>query len=149
MNSSATSKPCTSNPAEGRFDITLGLPEARSDVTAGRRGDWRRGKLSLIAEQRPETFLLKMAVVRENFGQPILAHRLHRNAIRQAVAFVGPRSVESHAGEKRGPALRNNTDARILENTLGICEGFVAHRLGGRRKDGKVFDQHFIRRDEN
>jgi hypothetical protein len=38
-------------------------------------GSW--GKTLRIAKQRPETFLLKMPVVGENFGQPLLAHRLH------------------------------------------------------------------------
>jgi hypothetical protein len=89
------------------------------------------GGLSQIAEQRPEAFLLKMPVVGENFGQPFLAHRLHRNAVCQAVAFVGPRSVESHAGEKRSPALRNDTDASVIENMLGVCKDLrTLRRIG-------------------
>ena len=49
----------------------------------------RDGNFSRIPKHCPETFLLKMPVVGENLVQPFLAHRLHRNAIDQAVAFVG------------------------------------------------------------
>src|ERR1039457_6384514 len=53
-----------------------------------------------IPEQRPEIFLLKMPVVRENLGQPFLTHRLHRNAIDQAVSFIGTGAVELQTGKK-------------------------------------------------
>ena len=58
--------------------------------------------------------LLKMPVIGEGFGQPFLAHRLHRNAIDQAVPFVGTRFVKGHAGKKRIAALRNNANAGIF-----------------------------------
>src|ERR1035438_5081891 len=66
------------------------------------------------AKQGAKTFLLKMPVVGENFGQPFPEHRLHRNAIRQAVALVGPRPVELQPGKEGLPALRNhlNNDTR-------------------------------------
>jgi len=101
-----------------------------------------------IAEQRAKTLLLEVPVVGEDFGQPFLAHRLHRNAICQAVPLVGPRLVESHSGEKLFPALRNDTDARSVKNTLGIYNGFAAHLLGRRCKKGKIVGQHFIRGDD-
>jgi len=45
-------------------------------------------------EQRPKSFLLKMSVVSENFGQPFPSHRLHRDAIDQTVTFIEPSIVE-------------------------------------------------------
>jgi len=40
-----------------------------------------------IAEQRAKTLLLEVPVIGERFGQPFVAHGLHRNAIDQAVTF--------------------------------------------------------------
>jgi hypothetical protein len=54
-----------------------------------------------FAEDRPETFLLKMPVVGEHFIQAIAPHDLHRNAIRQAIAFIWTRPVKIQAGEKQ------------------------------------------------
>ena len=89
-----------------------------------------------------------MPVVGKNLGQSFLAHRLHGDAIRQAVAFIGPRCVESHAGEKRLATLRNDLDTWVFENVLGVCNSFAAHRLGSCRKEGKILGQHLIRGDE-
>jgi hypothetical protein len=41
-----------------------------------------------LAKQGVEAFLLKVPVVRQHMGQSFLPHRLHRNAICQAVPFV-------------------------------------------------------------
>jgi hypothetical protein len=126
------------------FSFAPAIHRTAGAIQGARKGIGANGGRPQIAEQRTEAFLLKMPVVGENFGQPFLAHRLHRNAICQAVAFVRPRSVESHAGEKRGPALRNHTDAGIIENALSICKGFAAHRFGSRRKEGEILHQNFI-----
>jgi hypothetical protein len=40
------------------------------------------------AEKRAKAFLLEIPIVGENFGQPFPTHRLHRNAIREAVTLV-------------------------------------------------------------
>src|ERR1700733_3599557 len=99
----------------------------------------RRGGVPLlgsgIAEQRTKPFLFKMPIIGEDFTQSFLAHRLHRNAINQAVSFVGPRSVKSHAGKKRIPALRNNANTRILKNTPCVSKGLAAHLLVGCSKE--------------
>ena len=89
-----------------------------------------------------------MTVVGKSLGQSFLAHCLHRDAICQAVAFIGPRCVESHAGEKRFPTLRNDLDTGVFENALDVCNSFAAHLLGTRRKEGKILGQHFIRGDD-
>lgn len=55
-------------------------------------------RASGIAEQRAEAFLLEMPVVCEDLGDPALPHRVHRNAIRQAVAFVQTHTVQIQPG---------------------------------------------------
>jgi hypothetical protein len=42
-----------------------------------------------IAEERPESFLLEMAVVGQNFGDLFLARCLHGNAIDQLYPLSG------------------------------------------------------------
>ena len=61
-----------------------------------------------------------MPVVGEDFRQPFLAHRLHRNAIRQAVALVEAVAVEAEAREKRGPAMRDYANGWVFENILCV-----------------------------
>src|SRR5450755_3050705 len=50
-----------------------------------------------IAEQSAKALLLKMPVVRQNFGQTFPAHGLHGNTISQAVGFIGTSFVQSQA----------------------------------------------------
>ncbi len=38
--------------------------------------------------QNPKPFLREMMIVRQNFGDVLIAHRVHRNAIYEAVFFV-------------------------------------------------------------
>src|ERR1017187_4866403 len=53
--------------------------------------------------------------VGEYLGQPFLAHRLHRDAIDQAIAFVGTCAVQFKPGDKGIVALRNDTYTRITQ----------------------------------
>src|SRR5436305_4352543 len=53
------------------------------------------------SEQGTVAFLTKMAVIGQNVGDAALTHNIHRNAIRQAVAFIEPLFVERHARQKR------------------------------------------------
>jgi hypothetical protein len=55
-----------------------------------------------------EALLREMAVVGQRLDDPFFAHRVHGNAIGQAVALVGPRAVEFQARKKGLPALWNN-----------------------------------------
>jgi hypothetical protein len=88
-----------------------------------------------IPEESPETLLLKMPVIGENLGQPFLAHRVHRNAINQAVAFVGAGPVELQAGAERLLALRKHPDGGIGQEAFDTFRRPSAKRLGcGREK---------------
>ena len=87
-------------------------------------------------------------LVREHIRQPFPAHRLHRNAIRQAVTFVRPSLVESQAFEKTLAALRN--DAHIVDrkktsdgNRRILSQAFT------RGAEGQYLSKHFIRGDED
>ena len=53
-----------------------------------------------VGEQKRETFLAEMVVVRENFGDLVLAHRFHRNAIGEAVFLVRSRFVKLQPAKK-------------------------------------------------
>ncbi|MGA2740598.1 MAG: hypothetical protein ABSG65_24575 [Bryobacteraceae bacterium] len=48
-----------------------------------------------------KSFLLEVPIIGERFGQAFPPHRLHGNAIGQAVTFVGPLAVKIEAGQKR------------------------------------------------
>lgn len=66
-----------------------------------------------VPEQRPESFLFKVPVVREDVAQTFPPHRLHRNAIRQAITFIRAAVVERQALREGTPALRYNANVRI------------------------------------
>ena len=51
--------------------------------------------------------------MRQDFTDAILPHRLHRNAVGQAVSLVGTSLVEGQAGKERLVRLRMNRDGRI------------------------------------
>jgi hypothetical protein len=55
---------------------------------------------SELAEQGPESLLLKVPIIREDFVQPPTPHSLHRNAIDQTIAFVWPGAVQVKTGNK-------------------------------------------------
>ena len=80
-----------------------------------------------IAKQSPKTFLLKMPVFGENLCQAFLAHRLHRDAIDQAVAFVGAGAVSSN------PAT-NESWLCGMTRTVGSCSMASTLDATSRRK---------------
>jgi hypothetical protein len=71
------------------------------------RGVRRSGSAATVSDacgcssqQDGESFLREMLVMGKNFGDAILSHRLHRNAIGRAVTLVGPGVVKSQASEE-------------------------------------------------
>jgi hypothetical protein len=60
-----------------------------------------------IAEQGPESLLLKMLIVRQNLGKPMLAHGLHGDAIGHAVVLVQTRAVKVETGYERSSRLED------------------------------------------
>jgi hypothetical protein len=53
-----------------------------------------RACLLYIPEQRSESFLFKVPVIREHVSQAFAPHRLHRNAVRQALTFIRTAIIE-------------------------------------------------------
>ena len=65
------------------------------------------------SEQRDESFLSEVVIVRQDFGDAFPPHRLHRDGVGQAVPFIRAGFVEGQAGEERPAGLRANRDGRI------------------------------------
>jgi len=109
----------------------------------------RYGRMFLrIPKQRPETFLLKMPVVGQNFGYLFFTHRLHRNAIRQAVAFVGTRTIQFQADKEGFSTLRNNRNRKTLDQ-LGNVRAGLGPDTGPRAgKECQIFAKDLIGRDD-
>ena len=50
-----------------------------------------------VPKERPETFLLEVAVIGQDFCNGVATHRLHRNTIHQAVLLILALTVEFEA----------------------------------------------------
>ncbi len=101
-----------------------------------------------IAEEGSEPFLFEMAVVCEHFVQPFSPHRLHRNAVGQAVSFVGTCTVEPKAGQERLAALRHYANFRAIHEFGDNPARPFPDARSGASKEGQVFGQHFVSRDD-
>ena len=55
-----------------------------------------------------KTFLREVMIVGEHVRKPLSAHRLHGDAIRQAIMLIKAGSIKCERIEKRGMALWNN-----------------------------------------
>ena len=103
---------------------------------------------SLIPKQGAKSLLLKVPVVGKDHGQSFLPHRRHGNAIRQTVALIRARCVESQTRTEGVSPLRDNLHTGRFENALGIDDGFATHRLGRRGKESEVLRQDLIGGDD-
>jgi hypothetical protein len=102
----------------------------------------------LTREEGAEAFLLEMAVVGENVGQAFPPHRLHRNAVRQAVTLVGTLNVKIETGQEGSAALRNHPDRGTGQNVSDAYTGFTPHRLVLGGEKGQIFRQYLVGRDD-
>ena len=78
-----------------------------------------------VGEQKRETFLAEMVVVRENFGELVLAHRFHRNAIGEAVFLVRSGFVKLQPAQERVSRLWDDSDVGTLLNLSQEFDRFV------------------------
>jgi hypothetical protein len=67
-------------------------------------------------QETDEALLRKVAVVCEDFLNLSLTHRVHRNAIHEAVLFVWTPFIERQSSEERFVRLRNHLDIGAIEN---------------------------------
>src|SRR5262249_4478713 len=75
-------------------------------ITERRASGAGRSDNACHSEQNGEAFLREVVVVGEDFGDAPVAHRLHGDAIGQAVALVRALLVERQSGEEGSPRLR-------------------------------------------
>jgi len=102
----------------------------------------------LRAKQRPEAFLFEMLVVGENFFQSFPLHRLHRNAIDQAVAFVRAGEIKIETEHEAFMALRNDANLRVGENGFDRHPGPASKMLRRTREKRQVLAKHFFCRHD-
>ena len=60
--------------------------------------------------------------MRQYVADAALAHRMHRDTIRQAIAFVGSCLVQSETSYKPFMALWRHFDIRAAENALSLSD---------------------------
>jgi hypothetical protein len=72
-----------------------------------------------ILEKDEKPFLSETAVIRENPGQPVASHDLHRPAIGQAVVFIQARFIQAEGIQKRGVTLPQDRHTRISKQGTG------------------------------
>src|SRR5882724_2611561 len=102
-----------------------------------------RGRSARL-EQHCEAFLTKVIVMRQYFCDASLAHCMHRDTIRQAIALVGPCSVKRETRHKCVMALRRHFDVRGAENPLGLGYRPTASFFAVLRKEIQEFHQHIF-----
>ena len=69
------------------------------------------------SEQHCEAFLTEVVVMRQYVAYALLAHLMHRDTIRQAIAFIGPCFVQGETRYKCFVALWRHFDIRAAENS--------------------------------
>lgn len=104
----------------------------------------RHAARSGMPKQSAETFLLEMLVVGQNLGQPFTAHGFHGN--RSGCTPCPARVVEPQASEKATPALWNDADVGIIDQTVYRQPRLLSKSLI-RRTEGQELSQYFIGRN--
>lgn len=89
-----------------------------------------------------------MPVVCENIREPFAAHRLHRNAIGQAIALVEPRFVKSQARKKAFMGVRDNGHGRQSQRAAYIGGRLAPEMLTPFREKIQVFGDHLLGSDD-
>src|SRR5439155_20747694 len=77
-----------------------------------------------------------------------LAHRMHRDAIRQAIAFVGACFVKCETRHECFMTLWRNFDIRAAENSLSLSDCPTASLFAVLRKEIQEFHQHIFGCDQ-
>lgn len=86
-------------------------------------------------------------IVRENFGDAFMLHRLHRNAVGQAVLFVGAGFVKRQTREEGVAGLRMDCDGRLLVKATYESGGTLPEQRPGLAEGRQDFGQDFIGRN--
>ena len=82
--------------------------------------------------------------MRWDFADAFCTHRLHRNAVGQAVFLIRPGFVEGQARKEGLPGLRQHENRRVGHHTVRL-QGGDTPKLAGMSESGDKFAQNFIR----
>ena len=74
------------------------------------------------SKQHCEAFLTEVVIMRQYFVDASLAHRMHRNTIRQAITFIGACFVEGETRHECFVALRRHFDIRAAEDSFSLSD---------------------------
>ena len=101
-----------------------------------------------MLEQFDKPFLREMFVMGQDFGDALLPHRLHRNAVGQAVFLVRAGFVEVQAGKECLAGLRVNRDGRIGIEIADKINRFLPENSTGLAKSVEHLGQNLFGRDQ-
>ena len=91
-----------------------------------------------------KAFLREMMVVGEHVRESLAVHRLHGDAIRQAILLIKAGSVKRKGIEKRGMALWYDGNVWIVQDIAHGLYRVFSHVGSGSAVEGQVFNQNFV-----
>jgi hypothetical protein len=91
-----------------------------------------------------KAFLREMMVIAEDVCQALAAHRLHGDAVRQAVLLIETRFVQGQRIEERGMTLGNDRNVWIVQHMPDRPRCLFPDLRPGRTTEGEIFRQHLL-----
>jgi hypothetical protein len=86
--------------------------------------------------------------MRQDVADASLAHRMHRDTIRQAIAFVGACFVKRETRHECFVALWRNFDIRAAENSFSLNDRSTTSLFAVLRKEIQEFDKDIFGCDQ-
>ncbi len=100
------------------------------------------------SKQDGESFLHEMTIVRQDLGDAFLSHRLHRNAVGQAVFLIGAGFVEAITSHKRLMGLWAHENAGVIDDRVEIKARSFAGQTAVTAEVGQEFNEYFLGGDD-
>src|SRR5262249_20463626 len=104
----------------------------------------RKARACASEKQNAKAFLRKVMIVGEHVHQSLAAHRLHGDAIRQAILLIQAGSVKRQCIEKRGMALWHYGNVWIVQDMAHGLYRVIPHVGAGSSVEGQVLGQDFV-----
>jgi hypothetical protein len=124
--------------AVGAYPVTRFIGyQLRGRGQAGRR-------VRRCSKQSGKAFLREMIIVRQDFGDALLPHGFHRNAVGETIFLIRPGFVEGQAGNEGLSALRQHENRRVGHHAVRL-QGGDGPKLAGMAESGEKFAQNLIR----
>ena len=86
--------------------------------------------------------------MRQYVADASLAHRMHRDTVRQAITFIGACFVERETRHECFMALRRHFNIRSAKNSLSLGDCSTASLFALLRKEIQEFHQHLFGCDQ-